>query len=285
MLRPYQQPLPEMFNSKATRFVWTLNGYLLLLVLFFVLGQIGKDIGLPWSNATHHERGLIVGEAAEVARQLKVSVQHLEYDRPEHVSDSPYYFSSVYVMDKNMPEEIKEIISSAGDVSRNMIGARINVLFFKEDRSEVHKLLEQNGYIHTIDVPSQRYGTKTTESVEDLPNYILYQIVTQDTNGDHRINQDDAMAYYLSDLSGKKLKQISPDRLHLTDHWFATDFSEIYFEEIIEDPTETIEGFEYRLQERKLYYYTIQSDQFGAFDELQNVFREIEADYNALHDQ
>ena len=57
MLRPYQQPLTEMFNSKATRFVWTLNGYLLLLVLFFVLGQMGKDIGLPWSNATPYERG------------------------------------------------------------------------------------------------------------------------------------------------------------------------------------------------------------------------------------
>ena len=168
-------------------------------------------------------------------------------------------------MDKDMPEEVKAVINSAGDVSRNMIGARVNALFFNEDRSEVHKLLEQNGYIHFVDTPVIYYDVRRPDSGKNTRNYIVYQIATRDTNNDRRINEDDAMAYYLSDFSGKELKQISPDSLHLTNHWFATDYSEICFEEIIEDSTETVEVFDYKLQERKLYYYNVQNDQVWGF--------------------
>ena len=276
-------PLTQIFNSKATRFVWTLNGYLFLLVLLFVLGQLVSEINFSDQGDTPQYRGLIVGRADSVARQLNVSVQHLEYEQPTRIANSPFYYASVYVLDKDMPEEIREAIHTAGDISRNMIGARINVLFFKGDRSQVHKLLVQNGYVHRIDAPtaSQRYGIRQRDSEEDHPRHILYQIALRDSNSDHRINEDDAMAFYLSDLTGNHLKQISPDSLHLTDYWYTADYSEIYFEEIIEDLTETIDGYNYRLQERKLYYYNMESEQFGAFDQLQDVFRDIEADYQS----
>lgn len=271
-----------MFNSKSAKFVWTLNGYLLLLALLFALSQIGSEIITPWLNSSHHERGLVVGETAEIARELNVSLQHLEYDTPTRIANSPYYYSSVYVLDKNMPEEVKNVISTAGDISRKLIGASINVLFFKEDRSEVRKLLAQNSYIHEVDAPTTRPASQQSPDGRNaFPNHILYQIATKDSNEDNRINEDDAMAYYLSDFSGKNLKQITPDDLHLQNHWYASNYSEIYFEEIIEDPVKTIEGFDYRLQERRLYYYNLQTEEFGAFEELEEVFKEIEAEYQA----
>jgi len=258
-------------KSKTTRFVWTINGYLFLVLLLSALWQLLTDIDFTGFNSAEHERGLIVGNAADVVRNLDISVQHLEYDRPTHIANSPYYYSSVYVMDKDMPESVKDAISSAGDISRALIGAQINVLFFKEDRSEVHKLLEHNGYIHKI-------GTPPNRSDGFLQNYLIYHISLRDTNGDSRINQDDAMAYYLSDLSGKVLRQITPDSLQLSDYWFSSDYSEIYFEELIEDSLESIDG--YQLQKRKLYYYNVESEQFGGFNALQDVFAEIEAEYS-----
>ena len=268
-----------MLNSKAARFVWTLNGYLLAAVLLSALVQLAIQYGPRWNLDDELDRGLIVGETAERARSIDVSLQHLEYDRPERIAGSPYLYSSIYVVDKNLPREVRDMLAEAGDISRDMIGARINVLFFKEDRSAVHRLLDNNGYIHTLDAPFAPLRPGDREPEVSARQHIIYRIATDDTNGDGRVNRDDAMAWYVSDLSGEAVTRITPDSLELAYHWYTDDLTEIYFEEIVEDPMELIDGTDYHLRERRLYYYNFRSGRFGAFDGLQESFREIEREF------
>ena len=271
-----------MFRQKASKLVWTINGYLLLLFLIAAIWVIGADvISNLRREAIPVERGAIVGEASRVAQRLAVTPQHLEYDHPERVADSKYFLSSVYVMDKELPPEVQKAIESSGDVSRNLIGARVNVLIFSEDRTEVTKLIDGFGYINRIANPRvvQRYRQSSPEV--GLPQHILFEIALRDTNGDQRINAEDRMAYFLSDYSGKNLRQITPDSLNLVEHWYTSDNQGIFFEEVVVGSTEKIYGVEYTLDERRLYYYDLESEQFEAFDELQVVFEEVIEEYKA----
>lgn len=253
--------------------VWAINGYLLLVVLVALLWRIGADLlpSLGQELATI-ERGALVGEAAQVARQLESLPQHLTYDPPERIADSEYFLTSIYVMDKELPPPVQAALETAGDISRNMIGARVNVLIFSEDRREVNKLLDGFGYIHRVEYPRAR---RTAPQMATRPQHLLFEIATDDTNGDHRINEADRMAYYLSDFSGKNLRQITPDTLDLGRYWYTRDHQGLFFEEVKVGPEARVYGVTYTLDERRLYYYDLQTGQFAAFERLQQTFEEV----------
>ena len=269
-----------MLNSKASRVVWSVNGYLLLILLVAGIIALGSDL-LPrlTSDDSPHERGALVGEASEVAQALEVSPQHLEYDRPQRVAESPFYVSSVYVVDREIAAEVLEAIESAGDISRNMIGARINALFFSGERGEAYPMLDRVAYIARVELP--QHMRSRGASTESLPEHLLFEIAMEDTNGDQRINDSDRSAFYLSDYSGKDLRQITPDSLKLDDYWYSPDGSGIFFEEVIVGETERVYGMEYTLDERRLYHYDLASDVFEPFTELQEAFEQVKQQYGA----
>ena len=264
-------------ESKFNKIVWTINGIGILLILlissgYFVVNYINK------LSKPEYERGLLVTADNEKLRNIKLNFQHIMYQTPEKIDTTDVYLTRVTILDKKLPDEIKKAFSEAAQISYDLVGATINVIFFTADRSEVYKLLPHNAYIDDISFPtSSTYSYYDRDDNTKTQPFILYKIAMNDNNGDKRINDKDNMSYYISDLRGKNLHRITPDTLKLDNYWFTRDYKEIYFESIKEVKTE--EDLPYPLKERKLYYYNVASKKFGSFDKIQNLLQGIQKDF------
>lgn len=247
--------------------VWNIIGILILLGIV-----ISVIIVITYTVNTNNEleTGLIVGDKRNIAEQLNVDLQHLMYDRPKKIAFSDYYLCEVIVLDKDLPKEVSRDIRSANDFSIYLIGAMVNIIFYNSDRSQVHKLLDEYAYISELSFPGGRWVNQN----DSTQKFILYNISFDDNNGDGRINDYDNSSYYISDLSGMNLKQITPTELNLNSYWFSNNHEEIYFERIEEQEDKNILG-QY-LKTREVFFYNIQRNQFGKFDELQEIFNEIQ---------
>ena len=182
-----------MLDSKVTRVVWTINGYLLLLVLVAALIAMLSELHIVRWFYRAPDRGLVEVPAGDSLRARAAASQHLEYVRPTRVGDSPYFYSSVYVIDTRHTEDFLEFAESAGDVSLGLIGERINVLFYDEQTRAARPLLETSAAVVEIDAPSHNSYSRNRD--EEQQPFILYRIALRDTDGDGRINDTDASRY------------------------------------------------------------------------------------------
>ena len=180
----------------------------------------------------------------------------------------------------NQLREVIDDINSAADISIFMVGARINIIFFNEDRTEVRRLLPANGYISDVSIGSEissYYGSNNT-----FYDFNLYSIALSDDNGDGRINENDNMPYYISNLDGTDLRQITPDSLKLDSYWISDNENEIYFDRLIEDTSKPLIGNgrrNYFEKTRIVYYYNRKTNEFKLFDELQSEFDSIQESF------
>lgn len=155
-----------------------------------------------------------------------------------------------------------------------MVGAAINILFFDKDRTQVRRLLQRNGFIDEYSFGVNRYDFLSLN--EKFRPYAIYKIALKDDNGDSRINEADNTPYYLSDLDGTNLRQITPDSLNLTIAWYSDDFNEIYFDEVIEDKSNPLAFTGYFEKTRNIYFYSLLSDEFKPFSKLQEEFNNVQ---------
>jgi hypothetical protein len=191
---------------------------------------------------------------------------------------SDYYVSEISIVDKELPKEVKEGLQAANDYPR--VDATINVLFIKGDRTEVHTLLDEHGYFSQIDFPGKYLWSGDEESTDER-TFILYEISTRDTNGDSRINDQDSSSYYISGLDGRDLKKITPDSLQLDSYWYTDDFKTIYFERILKGEKVRAGGLQYELKDRRIYYYDLETEEFGPFEELERTFDRIQSNFKS----
>ena len=269
-------------DSKFSKILWTING----IGIFVVLLVIGINQIVPLIESfskDEFETGILVGKNEKQKYRLdslKFELQHIIYDQPQKIKSTDFYLSEVTVYDKKMPQDIKNALMEAAQINEKMFGATINILFFKEDRSEVYPLLNQNAYIDQVSFPREqsyrRYGYEP-DNKDKLQPYIIYKIAMNDDNGDNRINSEDNMSYYISDLFGKNLEQITPDTLTIDNFWFTEDFKEIYFEAFKD--IEISEYLPYLLKERYLYYYNISQKKFAKFDQIETELKKIQDKY------
>lgn len=88
-------------------------------------------------------------------------------------------------------------------------GFNINIVFHNLKTGETHLLLDKQAilYWETLELKKQK----------DKPvnKMLLLRMIEKDTNGDKKLDELDALAGYLSDLSGKKLQRITPPNTHL----------------------------------------------------------------------
>lgn len=267
-------------KSKFMKIIWTFNGIAFALLLVLTLPTVLREFirsDFNFFTDPTHEQGLIVGKKADKAGELNVDLQHLIYDRPTRIDSTNFYYTSVVVMDKKLPKDIKDMINSAADISIYMVGASINMIFFNEDRSVVRRLLPKNGYINDYIIGGERYSYSNNE--KSFFPFALYRIALKDDNGDSRINSKDSMPYYLSNLDGTNLRQITPDSLELDSYWFSDNYNEIYFDEIIEDKNSPLVFENYYEKTRKVYYYNLNTNEFGLFEALQNEFNNIQSSF------
>jgi hypothetical protein len=269
-------------DSKFLKILWTINGIGILIILVIIgINQLASIL----KNFTddEFETGLLVGNDTNQNYKLdslKFELQHIIYDRPQKIGSTDFYLSEVTIFDKKMPQEIKDAFKEAAQMNEMMFGAAINVLFFKEDRSEVYPLLDRNAYIDDISFPGKqryRYYNDESEDEKKIQPYIIYKIALNDNNGDNRINSEDNMSYYISNLYGKNFEKITPDTLKIDHFWFTNDYKEIYFEAFKD--VEISEDLPYLLKERDLYYYNISQKKFAKFDQIETEMKKIQDNF------
>jgi len=258
-------------ENKFVKFAWSFNGVVLFVAIigflvvspFIILNEINKN--------KEFETGLIVGKKADTAQKLNINLQQLTLTSPNEIPGTDFYYVEVYVADKDLPQEVEEAIKAANDFSLDIIGARVNVIFFNSDHSYVKKLLPNNGFISTIDA-GDRYYEKKNKQVRD---FILYKIISTDSNSDGRINRKDQGRIFISEQNGSNLQQISPDSIDIEDYWVSTNNQDIFMEQVIVHPDRPLVKQGYFEKDRIYYYYNRKTKVFARFEELDKEFEEI----------
>lgn len=103
-----------------------------------------------------------------------------------------------------------------------------NLIFYRKQDGETHLLLNRKAIIHSFDLLETKTVGKPSTRVW------LYQIIDQDTNKDKVFNQADAVIGYISDLSGKNLQQVTPNKTKII-NWVVLPSQNAIFIKIIKD--------------------------------------------------
>lgn len=88
--------------------------------------------------------------------------------------------------------------------------AGVNVMFV--DGAGVRLLLDRPAYVQHVDYPVPRQDENEARS------WITYQVALDDTNRDGRLDQNDAIALYVTDLEGRNLRPVLSPPLRYQSH-------------------------------------------------------------------
>jgi len=103
-----------------------------------------------------------------------------------------------------------------------------NIIFYHKKEGNSHFLLNKKAVITSFDLIERKAAGKPTK------RFWLYRIIENDTNGDNQINYEDAVIGYLSDLSGKNIKQITPNNTQLMNFNVIQSVGELFLK-IVKD--------------------------------------------------
>ncbi|BAT56399.1 hypothetical protein NOS3756_54040 [Nostoc sp. NIES-3756] len=103
-----------------------------------------------------------------------------------------------------------------------------NLIFYHKQTGENHVLLDKRAIINSFDL----LEAKNTD--KPIIRAWFYQIIDQDTNKDKNLNQEDAVIGYMSDLSGKNLKQVTPNNTRII-NWVVLPSQNIILIKILKD--------------------------------------------------
>ncbi|RCJ25457.1 hypothetical protein A6S26_16940 [Nostoc sp. ATCC 43529] len=103
-----------------------------------------------------------------------------------------------------------------------------NIVFYRKQDGEAHLLLNKKAVINSFELLEVKAANKP------ITRLWLYKIIDQDTNADKKINTNDAIVGYISDLSGKNLQQITPNNTQII-NWVILPSQNAIFLKIIKD--------------------------------------------------
>ncbi|MGB7440873.1 MAG: hypothetical protein WA919_07385 [Coleofasciculaceae cyanobacterium] len=98
-----------------------------------------------------------------------------------------------------------------------------NFIFYNKSAQQSYLLLDKYSLITLFETIGVVEGGKQSDF-----KAFLFGIVENDTNGDGKLNRDDAIVAYLSDISGKKLQQITPPNTQLVSWQFDKASSKLF---------------------------------------------------------
>ena len=110
---------------------------------------------------------------------------------------------------------------------RNRINV-YNLIFYSKKDASKNVLLDRKAIIKSFDLIEKK------SIGQPIKRFWLYRIIEKDTNGDDKLNYQDATIGYLSDLSGKNLQKITPDNTQLNS-WKIVQSTGAIFLEITKD--------------------------------------------------
>lgn len=141
------------------------------------------------------------------ARQFRV-----HYNPPIDLDSTDFYFQPVSVVEVDPRRGIAKSFSSSyeegSDNSTFAEGTCYNLIFFRKSTPvEQHPLLAHSRFVIT------EVSTEKKPAVR-WP-FLFYTIIKADTDADGLQNDDDASSLFVSDRSGRQLRQLTPDGTRL----------------------------------------------------------------------
>ena len=122
--------------------------------------------------------------------------------------------------------------ASKSSILRGQNLSAVNLMFHGQQNDRTHLLLEKNAFITKFDylVDSNNIADEIepsttassckppaeTSADHSFHQLMVYKIVERDTNGNSALDLKDANKGYLSDLTGKNLRSLTPDSTKLT---------------------------------------------------------------------
>ncbi|PLZ94892.1 hypothetical protein CEN50_24055 [Fischerella thermalis CCMEE 5268] len=103
-----------------------------------------------------------------------------------------------------------------------------NIIFYGKKDGKTNLLLNKKAIINGFDLLEDKKAGKSSF------RYWLYQIIDSDTNGDKKLDTQDAKIGYLSDLSGNNLQQITPNNSQIL-NWTLVQSAGAIFIKILKD--------------------------------------------------
>ncbi|AUS99419.1 hypothetical protein CLI64_02860 [Nostoc sp. CENA543] len=138
---------------------------------------------------------------------------------------SDYVMIPVNVQESN--REKASILDSSRSYKENY-SPLYNLIFYRKQDGETHLLLDKKAIINT-------YEWIETKSAGKPPTRVwLYRIIDQDTNKDKKLDSQDAVIGYISDVSGKNLQQVTPQNTKVL-NWVVLPSQNAVFIRIIKD--------------------------------------------------
>ncbi|MBT9394274.1 hypothetical protein KLP40_13970 [Hymenobacter sp. NST-14] len=139
------------------------------------------------------------------AQQFRV-----HYNSPVNLDSTSFYYVPVSVVPQEKADRSRVLSSSFDsydEQSDGIEGTCYNVLFFQKETGQQHALLP--------------HGRFTVQEIDAAPEpgarwpYVFYRIIKADTNHDGSQDTDDASALFVSDRSGRHVRQLTPDDAQL----------------------------------------------------------------------
>ncbi|MBH8561582.1 hypothetical protein I8748_05210 [Nostoc sp. CENA67] len=138
---------------------------------------------------------------------------------------SDYLMIPVYVTVHDQNQEDKLNFSRSYERANKPL---YNIIFYHKQDGISHLLLNQKAIINSFDF------LETKTSNKPPTRFWVYKILEQDTNQDKKLNSEDAVIGYLSDLSGKNLQQITPNNSQII-NWVVVASQNALFIKILKD--------------------------------------------------
>ena len=216
-------------SESKWRWLLIVDGILILILCVVLLTWFTPQVVRRFLHRPHIQRGPIVGEKVKEAASKGVAIQDIRLLPPRRMAQSGIWI--VEIEQRDLVQERRLITVSMSDVPG---GGRyydpsifsglhgrttVNLLIYSEELPKGFLLFDQQVLIEHIMVP---------RLAEDPQDYILYDVVSRDTDGDGRLTREDDKGLWISDLDGRQLTQITPDSLALSGFSFGEGKRRIY---------------------------------------------------------
>ncbi len=186
--------------------LWMVNGVLLLVLL--VLG--GGALLVTWLSGAFSSKNAVL--APDPTRTAAVKPRAVRYSPPRPIWGTK---TQVVIVRYGKGQQGAGMgLASDSYEYRDEDGPVVNLLFLT-GTSPGRVLLDKPAYVRSFDYPSSKS--------DSLKHWVTYHIAFEDTNADRRLDSDDRVDLYVSDLDGSNLRRVLPLGMRLLDHHDAGD--------------------------------------------------------------
>ncbi len=162
-------------------------------------------------------------EQAKATEEQKPQ-QNIGYGNLIIKEQSDYLMIPVQVTEQNQDKNNQYSLSRSSGREEKLY----NFIFYNKQDGATHLLLNKKAIINSFDFLETKLAGKPPG------RFWLYKILEQDTNADKKLNFEDAILGYISDLSGKNLVQITPNNSQIL-NWVIIPSQNALFLKIIKD--------------------------------------------------